>query len=211
MQSLIERQSIDATDSSKLLRRLFSLIAKAPPNLDIQKVAPYIISKDLCETLEVAMICLYLEIPGNPGYMSKYTCRSPKPDIIDLSTYSLVREVVRSGVPIRLNNLNESLYDPEIDGVSGIQIQRLFSIPLTDRMTGKVFGAFNLINKYENDFFTNADQLFIGILAVQMETLFSCCHIFSRVTLKASILGRLLRAGSNFAASIPSSKSLAAE
>ena len=211
MQLLIERQSIDAVDSSKVLRRLFSLLATAPSSLNIQILAPYIISKNLCDILQVAMICLYLEIPGSPGYMSKYTYKSPKPEIIDISTYCLVKEVINSGLPIRLNNLNESLYNQKIDGISGMKILRLFSVPLRDRVTNRVFGAINLINKHENDFFTNADELFLSIFALQTETLLSSCYMFSRITSKANLLSTLLRASSNFASSIPSTHSLVAE
>ena len=160
--------------------------------------------------LEVAMICLYLEIPGKPGYMAKYTPRSPKPEIIDTTPHCLVGEAVKLGLPIRLNNLDEFAYDPNIDGVFGMKVLRVFSMPLKDRVTGNVFGAINFINKQENDIFTSGDELFIKIFAGQVETVFSSIHMYSRVTTKAALLGSLLRASTDFASTIPSGDSLVA-
>ena len=197
-------------DTVKLMRRHFSLVSSCPANLDAQSVAAHVISKDLCDTFEVAMICLFLECVVKPGYMYKYTPRSGRPELIDTSPPSLLREVVTLGQPIRLNNLAEFTYDPTIDGVSGIKAHRVFCMPLTDRVTGRVFGAINLINKRENDIFTNGDEIFIRIFAIQLEVMLSCCTVQKKVTSKAQLLQHLLRASVDFESTIPPKGTLVA-
>ena len=44
------------------------------------------------------MACLFLEIPENPGFMYKYTCRSKDPEVVDIAgAPSLAREVMKFG------------------------------------------------------------------------------------------------------------------
>jgi hypothetical protein len=61
----------------------------------------------------------------------------------------------------------------------------------------------NFINKYENDIFTNGDEIFIKIFARQVETILSSCNVFSIAISKTVLLSSLLRASVNLAATIP--------
>jgi hypothetical protein len=44
-----------------------------------------------------------------------------------------------------------------------LKVQRVFSMPLKDRLSGNVFGVVNFINKCENDIFTTGDELLIKV------------------------------------------------
>jgi hypothetical protein len=99
--------------------RFFSYVATAPSSLnDHHTIATYISSKDIAEIFEVEMMCLYIKIPEKPGQMLKYTRRHSKPEIIDITSKAcLVNEVIRIGIPVRINNLDNFVFDPIIDGM----------------------------------------------------------------------------------------------
>ena len=112
-------------DSVILIRRLFSHVASGPSNLSVTSVANHVVSKDLTDMLGVQLVCLFLTIPGKPGYMHRYCGRSERPDVINVAaSSSLVKEVLKLGMPVRINNVKEFLFDPLIDGAPGLIPQR---------------------------------------------------------------------------------------
>lgn len=61
-QSLVARHSVDGEDTVKLLRRVFSHVAASPSSLDGKEIATHIVCREISDMMEVAVICLYLEV-----------------------------------------------------------------------------------------------------------------------------------------------------
>ena len=82
------------------------------------------------------------------------------------SSECLVREVVKLGMPVRINNVKEFLFDPRIDGAPSLYPQRVLSVPLKDQITDRVVGVMHIINKTSNDVFTAADDILYKVRPV---------------------------------------------
>ena len=100
-------------------------------------------------------------IPDRQGFMHRYTPRSPLPDLFDIAnSESLVKEVLKLGMPVRINNLKDfrthhsrpdgtfsAITDPIIDSMPGVVLQRIFSLPLKDDISQRFFGVMHFANK----------------------------------------------------------------
>jgi hypothetical protein len=94
------------------------------------------------------MICLFLHVPAKPGFVHKYTPRSPFPELIDMKTSnSLAKEIMKFGKPAVLNSMRHVTFLAAVDGVSGVKVSRVLSMPLKEVSTGNVFGVIHFINK----------------------------------------------------------------
>ena len=58
---------------------------------------PYQNRAPLPQVFEVAMVCLFVEIPEKPGCYFKYTCRSKEPEVVDVAG-ALVSRITQRGV-----------------------------------------------------------------------------------------------------------------
>jgi hypothetical protein len=98
-QVLLESQVIDPLEGIMQLRRFVYHFAAVPKLLSTKSVAAHIMNKDLLEIFEVGMICLFLHVPAKPGFVHKYTPRSPFPELIDMKTSnSLAKEIMKFGM-----------------------------------------------------------------------------------------------------------------
>jgi signal transduction protein with GAF and PtsI domain len=201
---------MDAVDTVKLIRRFFFIVATCPSNLEVRYIAAHTVSRDLCDAFEVGVISLYLDAPERPGCMHKYTPRPNRRELVDVtSSPCLVGAVMRHVSPLRLNNLEDTAYNPLIDGIKGFKVQRMLLMPLIDRISDRVLGVISFINKHENDVFTYCDELFVKIFASMLETALCCCLHHERILGQRELQETLLRVSVDFASTIPSKDSLA--
>lgn len=198
-----QRQTIDMEDSVILLRRLFSHIATCPPTLSTVSVGAHAVSKDLLDILRVSLICLYVTIPDKQGFLYKFTARSSRPDEIDIrGSNSLVKEVLKLGLPVRFNNVKEFVFDQEIDGAPGVIAHRVCSMPLQDQLTERCFGVVHVINKAGNDVFTSSDEMLLKVFVHHLETTLSLCNVYARTASQASLLDALVRGSVDLSSTI---------
>lgn len=202
---------MDAVDTVKLIRRFFAIVATCPSNLEVRYIAAHTVSRDLCDAFEVGIISLFLDAAERPGYMYKYTPRPNRRELVDVaSSPCLVGAVMRHGSPLRLNNLDDTVYSPLIDGINGFKVQRMLLMPLIDRNSNQILGVISFINKHENDVFTYSDELFAKMFANMLEAALCCCLYHERILGQRVLQETLLRVSVYFASTIPSKDSLAA-
>ena len=161
LKSYCQRAAIDIDDSAIMLRRLFSHLARCPATLSTGDVASHVISHHLLQILNMSVVSVYLMIPDRQGFMHRYTPRSPRPELFDIAnSQSLVKEVLKLGMPVRINNIKDfqshhqrpdgtsgAITDPVIDSVPGVALQRIFSLPLKDDLSQRFFGVMHFANK----------------------------------------------------------------
>ena len=59
-------------------------------------------------------------------------------------------------------------------------LHRVFSMPLKDLLTDRVFGVIHVINKVGNDVFTASDEMLIKLFVHHLETTLSHCNVYTR-------------------------------
>lgn len=187
------------------LRRFVYHFAAVPKLLSTKSVAAHIMNKDLLEIFEVGMICLFLHVPAKPGFVHKYTPRSPFPELIDMKTSnSLAKEIMKFGKPAVLNSMRHVTFLAAVDGVSGVKVSRVLSMPLKEVSTGNVFGVIHFINKGFNDEpFGEADEFYATVFASQVQTILASVDVYNLAAQKEKLLSALMRAPTELTLAIP--------
>ena len=168
MLALVEGGDIDPFDTILQIRK-FIYHLNAVPNVlwTYHGVGSHIVSKDILSVFEVGMVVLFLAIPDKPGFMYKYSCRNKEPELLDIdNSMSLAREVMKFGKSAVVNSLRHVPFNAAIDGVTGLKVTKVLSVPLRQQVvtkhghqtvaeevddegvgSGKVFGVMHFMNK----------------------------------------------------------------
>ena len=211
LQTMIEKNGFDPIDGIQLLRRIVAHMATAPNNLSTHAMVLHLVSREALRIFEVDMLCLFIRPPGADGsVMHRFTVKSASPTELDLkSTSSLAGVVMRSSKVTRINVISNSVFNHEVDCVSGVAAKRCMSLPLYNVETKKVFGCIHMINKRHNDLFSDTDELFGLIFADQASLLLTSCNMFDQLSSHAGQLQSILESSTALFKVIPDPHSLA--
>ena len=78
-------------------------------------------------------------------------------------------------------------------------LHRVFSMPLKDLLTDRVFGVIHVINKVGNDVFTASDEMLIKLFVHHLETTLSHCNVYTRTTSQLHLLESMVRSSIDLA------------
>jgi hypothetical protein len=98
-------------------------------------------------------------------------------------------------MPVRINDLQmiAKCVDPVIDNVPGVTLHRVFSVPLKDQVTGKVFAVVHMGNRTGNAVFTAADETLLKVFTHHLEWVLSACNVYTRTTSQSRLLQAMVR------------------
>ena len=197
---------MDPHDGIIMIKKFIYHLDPIPNYLhSMDALALHIVSKDLAETFEVGLICLFLEVPNKPGFMHKYTCRHNIPDLIDMRTHnSLASEVMKFGRIVIVNNLRHVSYNASVDGVNGMKVSKILSVPLKHQVTNQVIGVMHFINRgFTNEDFGEVDEFFASLFASQLQSLLTSCDVYHRNDSKVELYSKLMRLPTELNCAIP--------
>jgi hypothetical protein len=109
-------------------------------------------------------------------------------------------------VVVRTNRASKSKqFSAEVDGLKGVEVERLLSIPLTNQDGSRVIGVLHLINKPKT--FSEADELFVIIFANIIGPLLSSAIICNRLQQRSELLHSILNASLSIYSLLPNASS----
>lgn len=210
LQGLIDRNAFDPIDGIQLLRRLLSHSASAPSNLNLHATILHIASRETLKIFECDMVCLFVKDPTRDNVLLRYTVKSPLPEEINTNeTNCVAAEVIRAGKVSRINVVtNNVVFNPMVDCCTGVIVKRMMSLPIYDADTNRVFGCIHIINKSQNDLFSEIDEIFGLLFADQVSLLMTSCMRYEGMSLHAIMLQHLLHASTSVFSVIPDADSL---
>lgn len=180
-------------------------MASAPNSLSLHEMIAHVVSREAVKIFGSDMICLYLVKPGHESTIHKFSSRTSEPMNIELNTSkSIAGETIKTGKVARINSLNKSSYNEEIDGCTGIVTRRLLSLPLYNTQHSLVIGAIQFLNKGQNfEVFTEADEVFGLIFAHQTSLLLTSCVMYDALFYHSQLLRGLLEASTDLYGILP--------
>ena len=210
--TMIERRAFNPVDMILQFRRIVDYLSRLPGTLNVAQIARHMGSKDMMQILEVDMIVIFIAEPNNPSIVKKYTCRSEKPEQIDLTEHKcMYAEMLKCRHSLKTASImgnSSSLFNPAVDGSPGVAAYNAMIVPLKDDK-GLVIGALQLVNKAEGKAaFTELDDLFTSVYAGMCVSALLACEKFKHVTFRSDILAGILDAPVPLMALMPDPDSL---
>jgi len=125
--------------------------------------------------------------------------KSPLPEDVNTNeTHCVAAEVIRAGKVSRINVVtNSAVFNPLVDCCTGVIVKRIMSLPIYDADTNRVFGCIHIINKSQNDLFSEIDEIFGLLFADQASLLMTSCMRYEGMSLHANMLQHLLQASTS--------------
>lgn len=156
------------------------------------------------------MVCLFIKDPVRDNILLRYTVKAPIPEEINTNdTTCVAAEVIKSSKIARINVVaNHPSFNPMVDCCTGVIVKRMMSLPIYDADTNRVFGCVTLVNKSQNDLFSEIDEIFGLLYADQASLLITACMRYDGMALHATMLQHLLQASTSVFSVIPDPDSL---
>lgn len=156
------------------------------------------------------MVCLFIKDPVRDNILLRYTVKSPIPEEINTNdTTCVAAEVIKSSKIARINVVTtHPMFNPMVDCCTGVIVKRIMSLPIYDADTSRVFGCITLVNKSQNDLFSEIDEIFGLLYADQASLLITACMRYDGMSSHATMLQHLLQASTSVFSVIPDSDSL---
>ncbi len=209
---VFHRNAVDPVDAVVLMRRLLSHVATIPATSDESMLASHLINEECSKLFQVEAIALGIALDDHGGII-KYSSRQSVPIIHADVSRSIVTEIMRTGISIRLNELQLSRSkdrNAEVDSCPGTTTKSLIGVPVFDKSRDECIGTMLLINKKENGMMTDVDEIFACAYAEMIGTWFTAALVNKRLQDRAETLTHLIHAPMDLLKVIPEENTITA-
>lgn len=217
LKRLLDRNAFDPVDGLTQMRRLLAIFEAAPTALHTLETAFYLCSRYVCKVFDVEMISFYIYCQGT---LTRYSTGKTEVELYHIhgsSETSVVQEILKSGQPMRFNNMKEgrmpSIYNADVDGADNVTVKKLLAVPIQDRRNKVTFGVLTFTNRSRNpaspSSFSEIDEIFATMFAEQASTLLSACILYRNLVERSDLLTSLLESSTSLFKAVPDPKSLA--
>lgn len=208
---LVNRNAFDPMDGIKYMDSMIAHLASTPSNLVEEDVVKHLCSRNACNLFEAEKIAIYILQPGGK-YMNRYLTNSIRIERIKLGEQeSIAENILHHGLIRRYNNLKQSknlYYNPDVDSAGDVNIKRILSVPLREMGQGRIIGVCHLLNKRDNNKFSEVDELYVTAYGEMCGGLVSGSILFRRVWNESTIISGLIQASYHLLNAVPVKETL---
>lgn len=208
---LVNRNAFDPMDGIKYMDSMIAHLAATPSNLVEEDVAKHLCSRNACNLFETERISIYILQPGGK-IMNRYITNSSRVDRIKLGEQeSIAENILHHGLIRRYNNLKQTknlYYNPEVDSAGDVSLKRILSVPLREMGQGRIIGVCQLLNKRDNNKFSEVDELYATAYGEMCGGLVSGSILFRRVWNESAIISGLIQAPYHLLDAVPVKETL---
>jgi hypothetical protein len=212
LNALVSRNAFDATEGIKQIDALISHLANTPSTMIEADIAFHLCTRYACRLFDSEAMVLYILQPGGK-VMHRYATGAEHVMILEVGDQpSITENTMRTGAMRRYNNniRSNSFFNPTVDGIDTINTKRVLTFPLRNQDKTLVVGVMHLLNKRNNNKFTEVDELYGSAFSDVLGGFFSSSILFKRLWLESETLCGIMRASRMLLESLPPVTSLVA-
>lgn len=167
-------------------------------------------AEHLIDVLGIEMICVYILDVNIPNQVCKYTVRSHNGEEINLTnSQSIISETINSKTSKKYMDMKNTKYNNTIDGIPGIIIKNLLSVPLKNEKNNTIIGGIHFLNKFEGKTsFTELDELYANIYSEMAVSSLLCIQKVQHINFRSDILTGILTSATELSSILPNKNSL---
>ena len=196
LHALVGRNAFDATEGIKQIEALISHLAQTPCTMIEADIAFHLCTRYACRLFDSEAMILFILQPGG-RVMHKYATGYEHVMVLDVGEQpSIAEHTLRTGAMRRYNNnvRTNGLFSPNVDSIDSLTAKRVLTFPLRNEEKTLVIGALHLLNKRNNNKFTEVDELYGNAYGDAIGSFFSSSVLFKRLWLESEVLCGVLRA-----------------
>jgi hypothetical protein len=212
LNALVARNAFDATEGIKQIDALILHLAQTPSTMLEADIAFHLCTRYASRIFDCEAIVLFVLQPGGK-IMHRYATGEVTMTVIEVGEESSIAEnTLRTGAMRRYNNniRSSSLFNPTVDGVNTVNTKRVLTFPLRNKDKTLAVGAMHLLNKRNNNKFTEVDELYGSAFSDVVGSFFSCSILFKRLWLESETLCGIMRASRRLLETLPPDTSIVA-
>jgi hypothetical protein len=211
---LVNRNAFDPMDGIKYMDSMIAHLSATPCNLIEEDIIKHLCSRNACNLFDTEKIIIYILQPGGK-YMNRYMTNTSANRSIDRiklgEKESIAENILHHGLIRRYNNLKQTknlFYNPEIDSGGDLTIKRILSVPIRELGHGRVIGVCQLLNKRENNKFSEVDELYLTAYGEMCGGLVAGSILFRRVWNESSIISGIIQSSYQLLQAVPHKETL---
>ena len=212
LNALVSRNAFDASEGIKQIDALISHLAHTPSTMIEADIAFHLCTRNVCRLFDSEAMVLYILQPGGK-LMHRYATGLAHVMSIEVGEEpSIAENTLATGAMRRYNNniRNTRDFNPSIDSIDTMNTKRVLTFPLRNQDKSLVVGVMHLLNKRNNNKFTEVDELYGSAFSDVVGSFFSSSILFRRLWLESETLCGIMRASRKLLESLPPITSIVA-